>query len=198
MHKASLGFILAFVVIYIGYAMSAAAVTINCSADPTLQSEESQFLILLNAYRAQNGAGPLVNSATMSRGAQWMADDLATHPLLFDHTDSTGRSFFQRMPDCGVVGSAGENIAGGQATAAGTLAQWKSSAGHNANMLNIGWRSIGIGFAVGGKFGYSWVTDFSSSIQPDALPTVTPPPPPPTPTPTPAPCRLAMIARDGP
>lgn len=170
---------------WVGFSLVAnvGAAPVNCSADPTLQPVEAEFLRLLNDYRAANGAGPLVNSPTMSRAAQWMANDLAAHPALFDHTDSTGRSFYQRMPDCGVVGPAGENIAGGQPSAAGTLAQWKSSPGHNANMLLPGWRSIGIGFAVGGAFGVSWVTDFGSVLQPDV----------PTPTPTPRACRYVGL-----
>lgn len=165
-------FLLVIVLVLIAFVplQRSAAVTTNCSADPSLSALETEFISLLNQYRASNGAGPVSNSVVLSTGAQWMANDLASHQY-FSHTDSTGRDFFTREANCGVNGPAGENIAGGQPTAAGVLAVWKSSPGHNSNMLNPTWTRIGVGFAPGGVYGVTWVTDFGlAQAEPDLCP----------------------------
>lgn len=142
------------------YGLSRAA-TQNCDADPSVQPVEADFVALLNTYRAQNGAGPLTVSPTLSRAAQWMANDLAAHNG-FSHTDSLGRSFQTRMAQCGANGFLGENVAGGGSTAAFTLWNWQGSPGHNATMLNPSFTQIGIAFAQGGPYGTTWVADFGS------------------------------------
>lgn len=144
----------------------------NCSADPAVQPVEAEFVALLNGYRQSHGAGALTVSPTLSRSAQWMANDLAAHNY-FSHTDSLGRSFQTRMTQCGAAGYLGENIAGGGSAAAFTLANWQGSPGHNAAMLNPNFTQIGFAFADGGVYGSTWVADFGSQ-QADASPTATP------------------------
>jgi uncharacterized protein YkwD len=170
----------------LGYTISHGTTT-NCSPAPDQQTViEGQFLALLNQYRAQNGAGPLVISADLSRSARWMSNDLATHAY-FSHTDSLGRDFPTRMGQCGEIGALGENIAGGGSTAAQVLTEWQSSPGHNSNMLDPGWNQIGIGFSLGGVYGVTWVTDFGYG--PIVLPTPT--------RVSVVPSHIAEIAKDG-
>ena len=109
------------------------------------------------------------------------------------------RSPTARAQGCGYPYGAGENIAGGTSSAAQALAAWQQSPGHNNNMLYPGYRTIGIGRALGGPYGVYWVTDFGVYTQ-EPPPTTYTPPATPTPslTPTPSTYRypLAQIARD--
>src|SRR5690606_34874573 len=77
----------------------------------------------------------------------------------FNHNEPGGRTWSQRMTDCGYPtgGWRGENIAGGFSTAQSVFNAWKNSPGHNANMLNGNFTKIGIG-----KIGSHWNTDFGS------------------------------------
>jgi uncharacterized protein YkwD len=37
-----------------------------------------------------------------------------------------------------------------------------NSAGHRANILNCGYREIGVGYATGGSYGTYWTQDFGT------------------------------------
>ena len=113
--------------------------------DAAIDAEEQAMLNGINAYRQQNGLSPLAPSPALDRAAAWMSRDMAVKRY-FSHTDSLGRSPFTRAADCG-YGAAGmaENIAAGFPDAAGTLNQWKTSPGHNQNLLGAGYRAAGIG-----------------------------------------------------
>jgi uncharacterized protein YkwD len=58
----------------------------------------------------------------------------------------------------------GENVLAGRSSAGGALNLWKSSSGHNANMLNPSWKAIGIGRWVNanGYYKYYWTTTFGT------------------------------------
>ncbi|MEX0782361.1 MAG: CAP domain-containing protein [Dehalococcoidia bacterium] len=136
----------------------------NCSvADMTVDSQEAQFLTLINNYRAQNGRSALQMSTNLNRASTWMAVDLATRNY-FSHTDSSGRSPSTRAQNCDYPGGAGENIAAGTVrdTAQEAFDAWKASSGHNANMLNSSYRMIGIArhYRSGSQYGWYWVTNF--------------------------------------
>ena len=198
-----LGLIVILVTLLFTYQM-AQSVGPCTTISSAMDSEEQSFLTLLNQYRAQNGAGPLVISPGLTKAAAWMAEDLAKNNY-FSHTDTYGRLPWDRAIDCGYPSTGiGENIAGGTATGAGVLAQWQSSSGHNANMLNGSWRVIGIGRVPGGIYGYTWVTDFGVVVDIIVPPTITPAP---TPLPWPRGCAryiglpfcsvFPQITRDG-
>jgi uncharacterized protein YkwD len=124
-------------------------------------------VILINDYRAQNGAPPLQVSIALTRSSDWMSNDMAEKNY-FSHTDSLGRDPFTRMADFGYsdASSSGENIAAGNADAQSTFTQWKNSPGHNANMLNPSYLVIGVARAQGANstYGWYWTTDFGSTI----------------------------------
>jgi len=88
-------------------------------------SEELAFLTLINDYRSQNGLGALTISTNLNRGSAWMTGDMATNNY-FAHTDSLGRSAYQRAIDCGYPSGAGENLA---AAAPGTRPKTPSMPG---------------------------------------------------------------------
>jgi uncharacterized protein YkwD len=169
----------------------------NCSVthDAT-DGEELAFLGLINQYRQQNGLGALTVSTNLNREAAWMAQDLADNNY-FSHTDSLGRSPFARAIDCGYPSGAGENLAAGTAwnTAQAAMDAWKSSPGHNANMLNGMYQQIGIAryYKAGSQYTWYWATDFGAVNDgtggggggaPTNTPTNTPTSAPPTNTPT--------------
>ncbi len=152
------------------------------TGDTSLDSEEQAFLSLINAYRAQNGLGGLTVSTNLNRAATWMTNDLATNAY-FSHTDSLGRSPYQRAIDCGYPQGAGENLAagGGWSSAQSAFDAWKASPGHNSNMLGAYYRQIGISryYQSGSPYGWYWATNFGATDDGTGGA-----PPPPTNTPT--------------
>lgn len=154
----------------------------NCSTSTqALDSAEQELIRLINDFRVANGRQPLKPSPNLSRAAAWMSEDMAARHY-FSHTDSLGRSPFQRVRDCGYASSgAGENLAiAGSASTAFNL--WlNSTMGHRENMLNSMWVVIGVGRA-----GSYWTVDFGN-VDDSGQPWDSPPPPTPTATPTPPP-----------
>lgn len=180
----------------------------NCDIDAAIDSEEQQFLGLINDYRQDNGLGPLALSETLNRAAAWKSRHMADNNY-FAHDDlPIARTWDDRIRACGYDFNTwiGENIAAGNSSAAATFEQWRNSAGHNQNMLNSNYNAIGIGRAFGPNtpYGWYWTTDFGgfadsappplSTNTPIAMPTNPPtetPLPPPTSTPTLAPIDAA-------
>jgi uncharacterized protein YkwD len=132
-------------------------------ADAALDYEEALMLTLINDYRAQNGRQPLKISYMLTRAAAWKSKDMAQNGY-FAHDDTpTGRSWVGRIIDCGYNHPSviGENIAAGYFYATTAFENWKASPGHNSNMLNANFTSIGIGrHTVSGIYGMKWTTVF--------------------------------------
>jgi uncharacterized protein YkwD len=183
------------------------------AANPSYDTQESQFLTLLNNYRESQGLNDLVPQDNLNEAADWYATDMATKnyyggdQYCYDnfhetaHCDSLGRLPGARLTAFGYPPSiAGENIAAGFGSAQSVFDAWKASPGHNANMLGSIYKAIGIGWACNSQADYRcyWVTDFGSYAGPPSSnvptpspsPTVTPQPTPTaTPVPTPTPVR---------
>lgn len=149
-----------------------------CSADTSLDSEELQFLELINDYRVQNDLGPLVFSDTLNQAAAWKSAHMASNDY-FAHDDAIiDRGFVERLRDCGYSANTwlAENIAAGNDTAEETFEQWRGSAGHNANMLNPNMAAIGVAraFDADSTYGWYWTTEFGGeddgSTPPASLP----------------------------
>jgi uncharacterized protein YkwD len=128
-----------------------------------LDTEEAEFLRLLNDYRQAHGRPALTLNQNLTTAAVWQSYDMGSKRYV-SHTDSLGRDAFQRMAAFGYTANTwkGENIAAGYPTAAAAFAAWQGSAGHNANMLNANYRVIGIGRVevAGSPYGVYWTTDF--------------------------------------
>lgn len=185
----------------------AASVLLNASpgaTDPAQDSEEQEFLRLLNNYRTSRGAVALVLQVDLNEAADWYTTDMATKNYFGNgvycaqfglpaHCDSLGRMPPARAKAFGYPESVGENSAGGFSTAQSVLDAWKASTGHNNNMLGAGYRAIGIGRACNPLSMYKcyWVTDFGSYTGPGS-----PPGPTPTPTPTPEPTLATRVWDD--
>lgn len=136
----------------------------NCDADTTLDSQEEAFLDLINGYRADNGLGALVFSDTLNQAAAWKSAHMATNNY-FGHDDpGLNRDFVGRLRDCGYTANTwlAENIAAGNDTAAETFEQWRTSPGHNSNMLNPNMVAIGVARVLNpdSQFRWYWTTEF--------------------------------------
>ncbi|MCC6313311.1 MAG: SH3 domain-containing protein [Thermomicrobiales bacterium] len=139
----------------------------GASAAPNASSvcadaEEARFLDLLNAYRAQNGLGPLALSQTLSAASEFHSTDMAAEGY-FDHTMPDGTTVEQNLLNFGYEDATyGENIVAGTETADSALQTWQGSAAHNANMLRPAFTAIGIGRAYdpASPYGWYWTTIF--------------------------------------
>lgn len=128
-----------------------------------LDSEEQNFINIINEYRKANGLGELVYQPQLEDAAKWMSQDMAEKNY-FSHTDSLGRDPFVRMADFGYEGGwMGENLAAGRDLAQDAFEQFKNSAGHNANMLKAPYTKIGVSrhFVPESTYGWYWTVDFS-------------------------------------
>ncbi|GAA4638386.1 hypothetical protein GCM10023196_095880 [Actinoallomurus vinaceus] len=122
---------------------------------------EQQVVSLVNTQRAKNGCGPLHVDGRLHSAAQKHSDDMATRHF-FDHTNPDGKGPGDRITAAGYRWSGwAENIAAGQQTPADVMNSWMNSPGHRANILNCGYRDIGVGVAYGSG-GPWWTQDFAT------------------------------------
>lgn len=140
---------------------------ITCDVTVVLDAEEQNFLNLLNACRIENGLKPLLGvSPTLSKAAVRHSHDMATNNFMA-HEGTDGSTFHQRDGEAGYKGSAvGENIARGIARGVDALVSWKGShEGHNENMLNPMWVSVGIKRERNTTTGeWFWTTDYGNVL----------------------------------
>lgn len=143
----------------------------------TYDAQETQFLQLINDYRAQHGVGALKLSGIVSEAAARHSLDMGTYGF-FNHTTQrssyfpAGSSPWDRMAALGYPSAAAmaENIAGGPLTAQAAFDGWRNSPGHNTNMLRSEFQVIGIARRVvaGSPYGVYWTTDFGSVVDSSA------------------------------
>lgn len=127
------------------------------SADP---GPTDRVLVLVNAEREKAGCAPLTENAKLTKAAQDHSQDMADHKNM-SHTGSDGSSMSDRLARVGYTfRSAGENVAYGYSTPESVMDGWMNSAGHRANILNCGFKEIGIGLAQPGHY---WTQDFGSA-----------------------------------
>ena len=127
-----------------------------------MSNAEAEVLRLVNAERAKAGCGALRSNGILLAVARAHSRDMGVKRY-FDHTSQDGRSPFDRMRAAGYRGGLmGENIAAGQPTAAAVMKSWMNSPGHKANILNCGYKVIGIGVATvaSSPFRIYWTQDF--------------------------------------
>jgi uncharacterized protein YkwD len=143
-----------------------------------------QMVLLVNAFRAQNGLPPLKADPALGKAGQDYATRLGAGNF-FGHNDpdfgcnkaseravSAGYTFWSLI---------GENLAAGYATAESAINALSQSSGHRANMLHAGFREIGVGYMydgadagnvrqggscpyanAGGPYRYYWSQEFGS------------------------------------
>jgi uncharacterized protein YkwD len=165
----------------------ATAATAAPSATITYSSDELAFVALINQYRQSQGLSALLVSDAISDASKKHSFDMSTYNF-FSHYSVKSTWFpvnatpWTRMAQCGYSynTSMGENIAAGQPTAQVVFDGWKGSPDHNANMLNAGYKVIGIGLVPGmsgSTYRYYWTTDFGGYVDATAHAPGSPPVP---------------------
>jgi hypothetical protein len=114
-----------------------------------LDGEEQRLVDAINAYRLQQGRGPLGASITLTQASDWMARDMAARNDL-GKFDSIGRSPAQRARAFGFPGamaSVQENAlaASGGVSAAQVFERWKAAMADHSALLDPAWKNLGIG-----------------------------------------------------
>ncbi len=109
-------------------------------------------LCLLNAERARHAAPPLTENGLLQRAAELHSLDMAKRKF-FEHRNPDGVQPEARIVQAGYPPIlVGENLAWGElqrSTPASIVSLWMHSPGHRANVLEPGYREIGIGLAFG-------------------------------------------------
>lgn len=142
-----------------------------------LDAYEQAFLELLNEYRQANGVGEVMAERALNDGAHQYSQ-LMGETNWFDHEGPDGSVFHERMcvagydPGCGPRTWVAENIAAGQWDAASVFEAWRTSPGHNANMLSDEAVVVGIGRAEvsGSEYGVYWTNTFGGTVTANAVP----------------------------
>ncbi|MER6924721.1 CAP domain-containing protein, partial [Streptomyces spiralis] len=128
-------------------------------AGATASAATARVVQLVNAERAKVGCSPLTVNADLTKAAQAHSQDMAAHQNM-SHTGSDGSSPGDRITRAGYTwNSYGENVAYGYSTPEQVMSAWMSSPGHRENILNCGYKEIGVGLAQPGSY---WTQDFGT------------------------------------
>ncbi|POX45117.1 CAP domain-containing protein [Streptomyces sp. Ru72] len=128
------------------------------SSAPTTAT--ARVVALVNSERAKVGCAPLTVNSKLTKAAQAHSADMAAHQNM-SHTGSDGSSPGDRITSAGYSWSSyGENIAYGYSTPESVMAAWMASPGHKRNILDCGFKEIGVGLAQPGSY---WTQDFGTA-----------------------------------
>ncbi|MBU9723720.1 hypothetical protein KS407_20070 [Bacillus alkalicola] len=132
----------------------------SSGTSPNASQFEQEVLSLVNDIRKADGLAAFKTDGTLSAVARTKSEDMRDNKY-FSHTSPTYGSPFDMMAHYGLSYSrAGENIAGGQASAAAVVDSWMNSDGHRANILNGDFTHMGVGYASGGDYRHYWTQLF--------------------------------------
>jgi uncharacterized protein YkwD len=99
----------------------------------------------VNAHRRANGRVQLALHWALNSAAQSHANDMARMGRM-THTGSDGSNGGTRITRAGFRWSMwGENVAVGYGSSSAVVYAWMNSSGHRANILNSGFRYMGVG-----------------------------------------------------
>jgi len=115
-----------------------------------LTAQETEVIRLVNVERDRAGCGAVRLNTRLRTAIRLHVQELGSHGGLYiSHVSDDGRDFVARARQQGYDDPGGENVARGQRTAADVMTSWMNSEGHRANILNCGFRAIGVGAARG-------------------------------------------------
>jgi uncharacterized protein YkwD len=151
---------------------ASAAGCADANANPntiSIAKAKAATLCLLNHQRRSHHLRPLHANGDLTLASQRHADDMSAHHY-FAHGDFVGRIRSAHYLKRSRSWTVGENIAWGSweyATPASIVDGWMHSPPHRANILNKGFREIGLGVARGAPVGGqgdagTYVTDFGT------------------------------------
>lgn len=123
---------------------------------------EKQVFDIVNTERAKAGCPAVTSDDRLVAAARGHSADMAARNY-FSHTTPEGVEFATRITNAGYRWSgAGENIAKGQRTPESVMTAWMNSSGHKANILNCGFKQLGVGVAADAGGTLVWTQDFAS------------------------------------
>lgn len=127
-------------------------------------SLEDQVVGLINQERINNGLPALAVQSQLTAAARGHSQDMACNGF-FSHTGSDGSTARDRIARQGYSASwVGENIYGGTMSSPSVVVTWwMNSAPHRANILNINYTSIGVGYVYVSTAPYQkyWTANFA-------------------------------------
>lgn len=166
----------------------AAADCSGADADPgatPLSSIAASTLCLINEERVDRGLSALRTNAKLAKAAEGHVRDMVDHQY-FAHDSLDGRRFSTRIKQAGYVPAGarwfvGENLAwgtGAYGTPRGVVTAWMGSPGHRANILEAGFKEIGLGIVTGNPrdrsgAGGTYATEFGTVTAPSTKKRVT-------------------------
>jgi uncharacterized protein YkwD len=128
----------------------------------------AEMLVRVNAERKRAGLRPLAANPRLDQAAQRHAADMLARRY-FAHQSPEGNTVRERARSAGYDWrEIGENLAEGQLTVAEVMDSWMHSPGHRRNLLDPGFRELGVGLALGrggtGDSGFQveWVQAFGT------------------------------------
>jgi uncharacterized protein YkwD len=125
---------------------------------------EAEVVTLVNAERTKAGCPAVAVDDRLTTAARAHSTDMAVRNY-FTHNTPEGVEFATRITNAGYRWSgAGENIAKGQRTPTEVMSSWMNSAGHKANILNCGFKDLGVGVAADSTGALLWTQDFASPL----------------------------------
>jgi uncharacterized protein YkwD len=157
----------------IGPRMAEAADTVTVTGctgtEVILDVNEKTMLDLHNKQRATKQLKALCVHPDLQKAAEAHSQDMIDKDY-FAHDSQNGTTFAQRIEREGYnYRTAGENIAWGSGPLGSpdnTFKNWMNSTGHKRNIMNAGFREVGIGAATGTYKTYSnatmWTADFGA------------------------------------
>lgn len=120
--------------------------------DPSVTAFEQEVIRLVNEIRTENGLKPLTYNWELARVARFKSLDMK-EKRYFAHQSPTYGSPMEMIRNFGIsYRGAGENIARGYATPQAVVDAWMNSSGHRANILNVNYTHIGVGYVAGGNY----------------------------------------------
>lgn len=126
---------------------SGGLIPVCCTPGATDKAAIMEVFRMVNEHRAANGRGALVYDDNLEGAIQAHCEHMSKHTF-FDHSapESAVSSFTTRAKKCG-ASAGGENIAWGYSSAKSVMDGWKTSPGHNSNMLGSSWKRMAVGKA---------------------------------------------------
>ncbi|MFI8082954.1 sigma-70 family RNA polymerase sigma factor [Kitasatospora sp. NPDC086009] len=129
----------------------------------TPPSPERQLVDLVNAERAKVGCAPLRIDPKLHAAAQKHSDDMVARSY-FDHVNPDGARADARLSAAGYRWSQwGENLDRGPTAPATVVSRWMDGGIHQSNMLDCGFKDVGIGVTTG-PGGLYWTQDLGAPL----------------------------------
>lgn len=132
----------------------------NGADSDSTRSYAEQVVDLVNRERAKEGLAPLTIDTGLEQAALVRSREIQTN---FSHTRPNGSSFATAVAEAGVTyRRTGENIAWGQKTPEAVVNAWMNSAGHRANIMNVNFSRIGVGYLTNASGTPYWTQLFAN------------------------------------